>query len=257
MRQPFWHYRKLSAARVWLNARMLSAVILSRLKLQILIWVIRTRVWNLFAKRMRHYCLLSIALKRLTQLIVCQWWTTTASHFSVSYFNWYLNTINVPKDISGSHTENCIPMAKWMTSGSSQVTVRFMSGVSGIASGVDLKTKCVPNEIVKSFKWMNRGNLFNATDLCYRCDMRFVRPWTDLELNTTKCLAHLVRNAQLMRLLSMQPTHCCTMAQSLAKIMKRLSLLSIDSKHSMTMTTWQWQIKTMLSFSVSVFCDDI
>ena len=67
-------------------------------------------------------------------------------------------------------------MAKWMTSGSSQVTVRFISGVSGTASGVDLTTKCVPNESVKSFEWMNRGNLFNAADLCYRCDLRFVIP---------------------------------------------------------------------------------
>ena len=206
MRRPFLHYKKLSAAKVSLNARMLLAVRSTGLKLQTRTWIIKTQIWRSCAQRMRQYCSLSIALKRLTQLIVCQWWTTTASHFSVSYFNWYLNTINTSKDISGSHTENCIPMAKWMTSGSSQVTVRFISGVSGTASGVDLTTKCVPNESVKSFEWMNRGNLFNATDLCYRCDLRFVIPWTDLEFNTTKCLAHSVRNAQLMRFLSMQPT---------------------------------------------------
>ena len=133
-----------------------------------------------------------------------------------------------------------VPMAKWMTSGSLQVIVRFISDLSGTGSGVDFKTKCVPSQSVESFDWVNRGNLFNATDSCYRCDLRFVN--LCLEFHTTKCLARWVRNAQLMRLLSMQPIHVLHFQVDLCTLSKTMRYVNWNQ---LKVTLTRWRISSM------------
>ena len=81
---------------------------------------------------------------------------------------------NICLDISGSSVDNCIPMANWLTSGSSNVTMRFISDDENTSSGVDIIAKCVPDTNANSYTWLNRRNLFGLNDLCYTCDLRLL-----------------------------------------------------------------------------------
>ena len=63
-------------------------------------------------------------------------------------------------------------MAKWMTSGSSNVTMRFVPDADTTASGVDIVTKCVTHDIANSYTWSNRRNMFGFDDPCNTCDLR-------------------------------------------------------------------------------------
>ena len=76
--------------------------------------------------------------------------------------------------VHGSYKTNCIPLAKWISSDTSSIKLMFKTNNQGTASGIDLQTKCVPNENVHSVTWSSRGLLFDADHVCSKCDLRFV-----------------------------------------------------------------------------------
>ena len=83
--------------------------------------------------------------------------------------------------------------------------------------------------------------------------------WMKLSMGQTK---HVIALWLAVNFIPLKPrihmrTGKSTMKQSLAMTMKQLCLLLIDSKHLTKMTTWQWRTMTMLSYTVSVICDDI
>ena len=75
--------------------------------------------------------------------------------------------------LSGSHEDNCIPIAKWMSSETSSLVIDTYTADGDAIYEIDFKAICVPNEDVKSFTWLNRHNYFDKKHSCYKCDSRF------------------------------------------------------------------------------------